>query len=99
MSESDEEALSPLEAPCRVAARQLVDCEGCGRRLQIRTLRYSHVCRRSFRICERAAEQAGLATAAFRERTQPKKKVANYDTSFNKAFKHSFSTAGGSAPR
>ena len=87
MPEAFDEELEPLEAPCRAAARQLVDCEICGRRLQLKTYRYSHVCRRSFDVQERAAEQAQLATAAFRQRTQSKKKAQpDYATAFASAF-------------
>ena len=47
----------PLPPPCRAASRYMVTCPLCGRRLQIKTLRYSHVCRRSFNAFERSLEQ------------------------------------------
>ena len=47
----------PPPPPCRAASRYMVTCPLCGRRLQIKTLRYSHVCRRSFNAFERSMEQ------------------------------------------
>ena len=67
-----------MEPPCREAARHVVACPICGRRLQIKTLRYSHVCGRSFNALERAAEQKKAAEAAVMERarvSQPKKQA------------------------
>jgi ssDNA-binding Zn-finger/Zn-ribbon topoisomerase 1 len=52
------------EPPCREAARYVVPCPTCGRRLQIKTLKYSHVCGRSFSPTERAIEQKKAAEAA-----------------------------------
>jgi len=66
---SDRETLESLqetseEPPCREAARHLVLCPGCGRQLQIKTLRYSHICGRSFIPLVRAAEQKKVADAS-----------------------------------
>ena len=36
-----------IEAPCREAARYIVACPRCGGQLQLKTLRYSHVCHRT----------------------------------------------------
>jgi ssDNA-binding Zn-finger/Zn-ribbon topoisomerase 1 len=52
------------EPPCREAARYVVACPNCGRRLQIKTLRYSHVCGRDFNPMQRAVEQKKAAEAA-----------------------------------
>ena len=63
-SSSGEEAYRP---PCREAARYIVSCPLCGRRVQIRTLKYSHKCGRSFDVTKRALEQR-LAVAALKAR-------------------------------
>ena len=83
---SDElEPLQPLEAPCRAASRFLVDCPTCKKRIQIKTLRYSHYCDRSYDVTLRAEEQAKQARAVFLARTvkqsekQDNKKQASYD--------------------
>jgi hypothetical protein len=52
------------EPPCREAARYIVACPGCGRRVQIKALRYSHVCGRDFDPFKRAVEQKKAAEAA-----------------------------------
>ena len=57
-----------IEAPCREAARYIVACPRCGRQLQLKTLRYSHVCNRTFNVEERAMEQKQAAEAAARAR-------------------------------
>jgi len=56
------------EPPCREAGRYLVYCPECGRRLQIKTLRYSHICGRSFDPGERAEEQKKAADTSIIER-------------------------------
>ena len=43
-------------------------CPQCGRKVQVRTLRYSHVCGRTFNPLERALEQKKAAEAAVRAR-------------------------------
>ena len=79
------EPLQPLEAPCRAASRFLVDCPTCKKRIQIKTLRYSHYCDRSYDVTLRAEEQAKQATAVFLAHTvkqsekQDNKKQASYD--------------------
>jgi hypothetical protein len=56
------------EPPCREAARCRVKCPSCRRLVQIKTLRYSHVCKRSFDLMERAMEQKNNAEVALRAR-------------------------------
>ena len=63
--EPDEEEYEP---PCRVAARYLTNCPQCGRRISIRTLRYTHVCGRTFRSNERALEQQEVAKTKMLQR-------------------------------
>jgi len=72
-TESITSAENSREAPCRVAARCLVRCPHCGRRVQIKTLRYTHVCSRSFKPLERALEQKKAAEAAIHARVAQKK--------------------------
>ena len=64
-SSSGEEDYQP---PCREAARYLTSCPMCGRRVQIKTLLYSHVCGRSFDVTTRALEQQRLAVTALKSR-------------------------------
>jgi len=56
------------EPPCRVAGRFLVRCPVCSKKVQVRTLRYSHVCGRTFNPQERALEQKKAAEAAVHAR-------------------------------
>ncbi len=55
-------------APCRAAELYRVTCPRCGRTMRLKTLRYSHVCRRSFDVPERACEQQIAADAAISAR-------------------------------
>ena len=64
-SSSGEEDYQP---PCRQAERYLTQCPMCGRNMQLKTLRYSHVCGRSFDPTKRALEQQRLAIAALKAR-------------------------------
>ena len=54
----------PEQPPCRKAALHVVMCPVCGRQLQIKTLRYSHICGRSFKPRERAVDQKKAADTA-----------------------------------
>ena len=54
--------------PCRAAEKYIVACPRCGRRVRLKTLRYSHVCGRSFNPTDRATEQQVAAEAALRDR-------------------------------
>ncbi len=62
----DTEAVPP--PPCTAAELYLVQCPNCGRRMRLKTLRYSHVCGRSFFILDRANEQQIAAEAAINAR-------------------------------
>ena len=84
-TDSSTSAEDSNEPPCRVAGRFLVQCPICGRRVQVRTLRYSHVCRRTFNPLERALEQKKAAEAAVRARqTQVVQKTRQNTTRENK---------------
>ena len=50
--------------PCREAELFIVPCPRCGREMRLKTLRYSHVCVRSFDSAQRALEQQVLADKA-----------------------------------
>ena len=63
---SDTEEVQP--PPCRAAELYLVQCPHCGRRMRLKTLRYSHICGRSFNVLERANEQQVAAEAAIKAR-------------------------------
>ena len=62
---SDEELPLP---PCRVAEGYVVECPLCKRRVKLKTLRYTHICRRSFDPMARALEQNAVAAAALKHR-------------------------------
>ena len=66
-SDEEKEECEP-EAPCRAAARIKTERPQCGRRMSVKTLRYTHVCGRSFDVLQRALEQKKLADAALKAR-------------------------------
>ena len=63
--EMEEEEYEP---PCREAERYIVPCPICQRRMKIKTLKYSHICKRSFDPIQRALEQHKAASQAIRAR-------------------------------
>ena len=76
--EPEEEVETEYSPPCRVAAKYLTNCPQCGRRVSIRTLRYTHLCGRTFRADERALEQQEVADAKFLLRIAAAKQVASH---------------------
>ncbi len=73
------------QPPCRVAQQYIVACPRCGRRVRLKTLKYSHVCGRSFNIIDRANEQQVAADAALNARMRlleqtPARRVQNTAT-------------------
>jgi len=64
-SSGDEEEYLP---PCRAAGRYVAPCPRCGRRVTMKTLRYSHVCGRNFDEATRAREQYHMAIKALNAR-------------------------------
>ena len=64
-SDTEEEITPP---PCRAAELYIVQCPKCGRRMRLKTLRYSHLCGRSFNVVDRAHEQMIAAEAAITAR-------------------------------
>ena len=69
----DEEEYRP---PCREAGMFIAPCPMCGRQLRLKTLRYSHVCGRSFNVDQRAAEQQLAAEKAIKLRMASMKQPA-----------------------
>jgi len=71
-SGTDDASLSAGEEdyqpPCREAARYVVPCPYCGRKVQLRTLKYTHRCGRTFDPMQRALEQQKSAVAALKSR-------------------------------
>ncbi len=54
--------------PCRHSVFLIVPCPQCGKQLRLKTLRYSHVCGRSFDPAQRAREQQAAAEKAINAR-------------------------------
>jgi len=54
--------------PCRAAALEIAPCPLCGRLLRIKTLTYSHQCKRSFHLNDRVTEQRTSADKAILQR-------------------------------
>ena len=53
------------EHPCRAAARFMTECPLCGRRVNLKTLTYTHLCAKRTRdLTARAMEQQTVAHAA-----------------------------------
>ena len=59
------------EPPCREADKARVECPECQRFVQLRWLRYGHVCGRTWNAHQRAIEETPGAERQFRERTEP----------------------------
>ena len=60
-----------MQAPCREADTALVECPNCERPVQIRWLKYGHICGRTFNVQQRAVEGIARAEQQFRERVAP----------------------------
>ena len=54
--------------PCRLAGFFRAPCPRCGRQLTLKSLRYTHVCGRSFGPVQRAREQQVAAEKAINDR-------------------------------
>ena len=70
-SETDKGSEVAYKTPCREASRYMVACPLCGRRVQVKTLRFSHRCGRNFDPAVRAREQAAAAAEAVKRRMAP----------------------------
>ena len=74
-TESDESSEEAYRPPCREAARYMVACPLCSRKVQLKTLRFNHRCVRSFDPAVRAQEQVAAAAEAVRRRMAPQKRT------------------------
>ena len=68
-----------MKAPRRAALQSKTQCPKCHRPVSIKTLRYTHVCGRTWDVTERAREEERKAQA---KRT-PKSKYADLLTQIN----------------
>jgi hypothetical protein len=71
MAEPNTEQHILAEPPCREADKARVECPECQRFVQLRWLRYGHVCGRTWNAQQRAIEGISRAEQQFRERTEP----------------------------
>ena len=65
---ADTSAETPALPPCRQAELFTTSCALCSRKMRLKTLRYSHVCSRSFHPLQRALEQQVAANNAINAR-------------------------------
>ena len=63
-----------MKAPCRAALQSKTQCPKCHRPVSIKTLRYTHVCGRTWDVAERAREEEQKAQAKC---APPKSKYAD----------------------
>ncbi len=61
---ADTPAEIPTLPPCRQAELFITACALCGRKMRLKTLRYSHVCGKSFHPMQRVMEQQVAANNA-----------------------------------
>ena len=59
---------TPTLPPCRQAELFITACALCGRKMRLKTLRYSHVCGKSLHPMQRALEQQVAANNAINAR-------------------------------
>ena len=52
-----------MKAPCRAALQSKMQCPKCHRPVSIKTLRYTHVCGRTWDVAERTREEESKAQA------------------------------------
>ena len=65
---ADTSAETPALPPCRQAELFITSCALCGRKMRLKTLRYSHVCGKSFHPMQRALEHQVAAEKAINAR-------------------------------
>ena len=66
-------------APCRLALKTKTSCPSCCRPMSIKTLKYQHVCGRTWDVAKRAAEEEHKARSqmtSMAERDLPKPKYS-----------------------
>ena len=62
-----------MTAPCRAALQAKMQCPKCHRLASIKTLRYTHICGRTWDVAERTREEESKAQA----KHTPKSKYAD----------------------
>jgi hypothetical protein len=85
-TDSEEPEEGGYSPPCRVAAKCLTNCPRCWRPMSLKTLRYTHMCHRTFRFNERALEQQEIAKTALLQRmaaTEARKGASNCKATAN----------------
>ena len=70
-----------MTAPCRAALQAKTQCPKCHRPVSIKTLRYTHICGRTWDVAERTREEEGKAQAKHTHRR------ANMQTYSHKSIK------------
>ncbi len=82
-------------APCRLALKVKMSCPKCRRPMNIKTLKYSHVCGRTWDVAERAAEEEHKARSEFVESlakeqrsrvAEPNSPKSNYSSLFAQVY-------------
>ena len=68
----------PYEPPCRAALKARVDCEACGKRVSLFTLRYRHVCIPALERVRRGTVAANAAVGARAEDAVEAEKASKF---------------------
>ena len=68
-----------MTAPCRAALQAKTQCPKCHRPVSIKTLRYTHICGRTWDVAERTREEESKAQA----KHTPKSKYADLFAQIN----------------
>ena len=69
---------APYEPPCRAALKARVDCEACGKRVSLFTLRYRHTCIPALERVRRGTDEANSAVRARAEAVVDAEKAARF---------------------
>ena len=57
-------------APCRAAEKSMTQCPRCNKIMTLKTMRYSHICGKTWNVTQRALEQQHAAQAALTARME-----------------------------
>lgn len=68
------DSVQKYQSPCRLVSKMKTTCPQCHRRINLKTLRYTHRCTRTFDVKQRALEQKEAADAALKARMEKLKK-------------------------
>ena len=69
---------APYEPPCRAALKARVDCEACGKRVSLFTLRYRHTCLSALERARRGTLEANASVRARAEEAADAEKAAKF---------------------